>query len=409
MSNILEDKRPEKDSSESPAAQIMDATVDHEAQPLKQSFLDGWRFYGTIIGLYFGLFLATMEVSIVQLFDPEHQIASTDPNVPGFLVVWAQFSDVLGRKLFVTLAVIIFMIFSGACAGAQTATQLIIFRAFQGIGGAGMYNMAMVILAEAVLAEEFPKYTSLVAAITAIAFAIGPLVGGALTSHATWRWVFWIKASFLIGAPFTCATIQIPQRFQTVNGLSPYEAGVRLLAFIVMAPVGAVIGAGLVTKFKIKPTYALLCGTVFQLIGAICFVTLPYSTEIKTSQYGFQVIFGVGSGISNAIATTSVPSIVQRKDIPAALGANTQFRYLGGAIGLGLITSVLNSNLRPKLASILDAEQLSAIFQSAEIVKTFPEAQRNQVLLAFGIGYDLQWKVIIAFISAQVPAALMMW
>lgn len=56
-----------------------------------------------------------------------------------------------------------------------------------------MYNMAMVILAEAVPPEDFPKYVSLVAAITAIAFAIGPLIGGALTSHATWRWVFWVK------------------------------------------------------------------------------------------------------------------------------------------------------------------------------------------------------------------------
>lgn len=403
----------------------------------------------------------------------------------------------------------------------------IILRAFQGIGGAGMYNMAMVILAEAVPPSEFPKYVSLVAAITAIAFAVGPLIGGALTSHATWRWVFWINlplglltfltdifaipnsfphhkhtlkrskltfvsfqkldvlgallflgssicfvaalqegsvafpwrsavviallavsgislisftlwerfltihnktsvpvlswnlatrrsiglfmVSFLTGAPFTCATIQIPQRYQTVNGLSPYDAGVRLLAFIVMAPVGAVIGAGLADKFKIKPTYALIGGAVFQLIGAICFVTMPYSSDIKSSQYGFQVIFGIGSGMSNAIATTSVPFIVQRKDIPAALGANTQFRYLGGAIGLGLITSVFNSNLRPRLATILDPEQLYAILQSAEIIKTLSEEQKGLVLEAFAHGFTLQWKVILALISAQVPAAIMMW
>jgi MFS family permease len=42
----------------------------------------------------------------------------------GFLIIWAQFSDVLGRKAFVVLALVVFIAFSGACGGAQTATQL---------------------------------------------------------------------------------------------------------------------------------------------------------------------------------------------------------------------------------------------------------------------------------------------
>lgn len=235
------------------------------------------------------------------------------------------------------------------------------------------------------------------------------------------------RASFLIGAPLTCAVIQIPQRFQTVNGLDPFQAGVRLLAFIAMVPVGAVIGVALAKKYTVKPTYALLGGTVFQLVGAICFATQPYSTEIQSFQYGFQVLFGIGSGVSNAIGTTSVPFIVRRVDIrksllrtsqmmdpkltrniAAALGANTQFRYLGGAVGLWLITSVLNSKLRPELASILSPEQIAAVLQSAEIIKSLPDAQREQVLSSFASGFTLLWKVILAFICGQVPAAIMM-
>ena len=53
--------------------------------------------------------------------------------------------------------------------------------------------MTMVIVAEAIRPEDFSKYVSLVAAVTAVAFAIGPLIGGAITSHGTWRWVFWLK------------------------------------------------------------------------------------------------------------------------------------------------------------------------------------------------------------------------
>jgi hypothetical protein len=121
-----------------------------------------------------------------------------------------------------------------------------------------------------------------------------------------------------------------------VNGLSPYDAGVRLLAFI---------GAGLADKLKIKPTYALLGGTTFQLIGAICFVTMPYSADIKPSQYGFQVIFGVGSGMSNAIATTSVPFIVQRKDIRESLHLTRKSRRAKRNQQLLLWVPILNFDI----------------------------------------------------------------
>ena len=82
-----------------------------------------------------------------------------------------------------------------------------------------------------------------------------------------------------------------------------------------MVPVGAVIGAGLADKLKLKPTYALLIGTALQLIGAINFALLPDTANIQSSQYAFQVILGAGSGISNAISTISVPLVVPKKDI----------------------------------------------------------------------------------------------
>jgi hypothetical protein len=123
------------------------------------------------------------------------------------------------------------------------------------------------------------------------------------------------RTSFLIGGPFTAAIIQIPQRFQTVNGLNPYDAGIRLLPCIVMVPIGAVFGALLAGRLRIKHQYTLLVGTALQLIGAICFALLESSTDIKPSQYGYQIIFGMGSGISNTVSITSIPSIVAKSDV----------------------------------------------------------------------------------------------
>jgi hypothetical protein len=90
------------------------------------------------------------------------------------------------------------------------------------------------------------------------------------------------------------------------------------------------------------------------------------------------------------------------------LAANSQFRYLGSAVGLGVVISVFNSQLRPELSSLLSPEQVAAVLRSAEIIKTLPEAQRIQVVEILASGYALQWKVTIALICGQVPASLMM-
>jgi len=77
-------------------------------------------------------------------------------------------------------------------------------------------------------------------------------------------------------------------------------------------------------------------------------------------------------------------------------------------VGLGVVTSVLNSRLRPELSSFLSPEQVSAVLRSADIIKTLPEAQRMQVVNTLADGYTLQWKVTLALICAQVPASLLM-
>ncbi|KAJ5107924.1 MFS general substrate transporter [Penicillium angulare] len=108
----------------------------------------------------------------------------------GLMVLSAKLSDIFGRKTCLLVTFVIFIIFSAACGAAQTMNQLITFRTFQGIGGAGNYALCTIIVLEVVPPEKFAKYSGIIAAMFVFSLLLGPLFGGAITEHSTWRWIF---------------------------------------------------------------------------------------------------------------------------------------------------------------------------------------------------------------------------
>ncbi len=74
----------------------------------------------------------------------------------------------------------------------------IIFRAFQGIGGGGCWSLATIIVVELVPQEQYAKFVANISIVNALALLLGPIVGGAISSNTTWRWIFIIKFESLI-------------------------------------------------------------------------------------------------------------------------------------------------------------------------------------------------------------------
>ena len=69
----------------------------------------------------------------------------------------------------------------------------IVCRAFQGIGGSGIYAVCMVIFFELVRPEKWPLYTAIVSVVFVFSLVLGPIIGGAINDSGTWRWVFLLK------------------------------------------------------------------------------------------------------------------------------------------------------------------------------------------------------------------------
>lgn len=107
---------------------------------------------------------------------------------------------------------------------------------------------------------------------------------------------------------------QLPQRFQLVNGLSGLDAGIRLLPFGAAVPVGTIAGANAASKLRIPAVYLVLLGAVIQVVGYSLLSTLGDSLAIEPAMYGYEVLVGLGSGISYQVLYLMVPFTSEKID-----------------------------------------------------------------------------------------------
>ncbi|GFF39729.1 multidrug resistance protein 3 [Aspergillus udagawae] len=179
--------------------------------------MNGWRLWVTILALFLGMTIVSTALVTIALELGNYNksnwiVVSYLFSYTGFLIIYARCSDIFGRKSAFLSALVIFTVFSIACGVARTVDQLwvtdlarstaascclrtcrIVFRALQGIGGAGIYSMAMAVMADVTPVDVIGPVTGLMSSIFALSSILGPILGGVLTSRMTWRWVFYLK------------------------------------------------------------------------------------------------------------------------------------------------------------------------------------------------------------------------
>ncbi|MGW3953339.1 DHA2 family efflux MFS transporter permease subunit [Streptomyces sp. NPDC004752] len=127
--------------------------------------------------------------------------------------LWGKLGDQYGRKRLFQLAIVIFLVGSMLCGMARDMPQLIAFRALQGLGGGGLIVLSMAIVGDIVPPRERGRYQGLFGAVFGTTSVLGPLLGGLLTEHLSWRWVFYVNLPVGIVALAVIATsLRIPRR-----------------------------------------------------------------------------------------------------------------------------------------------------------------------------------------------------
>ncbi|OZJ04158.1 hypothetical protein BZG36_03109 [Bifiguratus adelaidae] len=179
------------------------------------------------VGLWLAVFLAALDQTIVSTALPRIASDFSQAELIGWVgtsymltanalqALYGKFSDIFGRKIVFLVCVITFLVGSIVAGASQSMIMLIVFRAVQGIGGGGILSLAMIIIADVVPMRDRGKYQGLIGASFGVASVAGPLIGGAFTDHASWRWCFYVNLP--IGA-VTIAVIILFLHLRTVPG-----------------------------------------------------------------------------------------------------------------------------------------------------------------------------------------------
>jgi EmrB/QacA subfamily drug resistance transporter len=114
--------------------------------------------------------------------------------------LWGKLGDRHGRKRLLETSLALFLAASALCGAAQDITFLVAARVVQGAAAGGLMSLAMAAVGDLVSPRERGRYQGYITATFAVATVAGPLVGGLLVEHVSWRWVFYVNLPIGIAA-----------------------------------------------------------------------------------------------------------------------------------------------------------------------------------------------------------------
>ena len=164
------------------------------------------RKWWTLIAVCFGTFMLLLDITVVNVALPDIQVALHSSfadlqwvvdayalTLAAFLLTAGVLGDMYGRRGMFAIGLVLFSLASLTCGLATTPLMLNLSRAAQGVGGAIMFATSLALIAQAFSGKERGTAIGVYGAVVGGAVAIGPLVGGAITSGIGWRWIFFVN------------------------------------------------------------------------------------------------------------------------------------------------------------------------------------------------------------------------
>jgi EmrB/QacA subfamily drug resistance transporter len=252
------------------------------------------RKWWTLGAMCFALFMIMLDNTVVNVALPSIQrdlgssLSGLEWTVNGYTLAFAvllatggRLGDIFGRRRIFILGVILFTVSSATAGLAPDTTSLVASRITQGLGAALMMPATLSIVTNAFEASERGKAIGTWAGVSALALAIGPVLGGFLTEHVSWRAIFYINVPVGIGAVAAALFAVRESRDETVGREVDYT-GVAVLTAGLTALVLALI-EGNSWGWGSTAIVGLLAGAVVLLIA---FVAIELRVRVPMVEFG---------------------------------------------------------------------------------------------------------------------------
>ena len=233
----------------------------------------------TLAAVCLGTFMLLLDITIVNVALPAIQtslgasfsdlqwvIDAYALTLAALLLTTGSLADLYGRRRLYLFGLVIFTAASALCGAAQSPLMLELSRGLQGIGGAAMFSVSLALLANAFRGKDRGVAFGVWGALTGVAVAIGPIVGGALVTGLSWRWIFFVNLP--IGVIALALTMLKVAESRDEHATRPDWPGFVLFSAALACLVYALIEAGR-TSFTATAVLACFAAAAVLLIAFV--------------------------------------------------------------------------------------------------------------------------------------------